>query len=83
MAALSDQDRADTWADFMRLNTDPWGALTKSDLRAALNAVDDWIVANAAAFNTAIPQPARAQLTAPQKARLLQLVAAARYIKGA
>lgn len=54
-------------------------AVTKADLLAAVNAVDDWIDANAVAFNQAIPQPARGALTATQKAELLYRVAMKRY----
>jgi hypothetical protein len=50
-------------------------ALTKPELRAALDACDDWIEANAASFNSALPQPARGALTAPQKTYLFCYVA--------
>jgi hypothetical protein len=50
-------------------------AVTKPDLRAAVDAADSWIDSNASAFNTALPQPARAQLTAQQKTLLLCWVA--------
>lgn len=83
MAVLADQDRVDLWADFMRDNTEPWGALTKADLRAAVNALDDYFSANAATLNAALPQPARAALSVTQKARLLMFVVTRRYLKGA
>jgi hypothetical protein len=85
MAVLSENDRALLWAEFMRDRSgarDPL-SLTKADLRAAVNAVDDWLNTNAAAMNTAIPQPARGALTTPQKALLLQFVVARRYLSGA
>lgn len=50
------------------------GVLTKADLRAAVNAVDDWADANAVGFNTAIPQPARGAMTSKQKTLLLSYV---------
>ena len=53
--------------------------LTKADLQAAVNAIDDWIDGNAAAFNASLPLPARTVLTAAQKARLFSLVAQRRY----
>lgn len=84
MAVLIDQDRFDIWADVMRLlsaNRETVG-ITKTDLRAAVNAVDAWCNSNASAFNTAIPQPARTALSADQKARLLMLVVARRHLKG-
>lgn len=84
MAVLIDQDRFDIWADIMRLCSadKETVSITKADLRAAVNAIDDWAQANASAFNTAIPQPARGALSASQKARLLMLVVAKRHAKG-
>jgi hypothetical protein len=54
-------------------------ALSKPDLQAAVNAIDDWVEANQAAFNTAIPLPARTTLTAKQKVQLLFYVVSRRY----
>ena len=51
----------------------------KAALRAAIDAVDDWLDANATAFNQAIPQPARSALTAAQKLELLYIVARKRF----
>lgn len=84
MAALADQDRFDAWADLMREMSGRYEvvAIAKADLRAAINAADDWVNANAASFNTALPQPARSSLTASQKALLLQYVVAKRYQTG-
>lgn len=45
-------------------------ALTRAQLRAALDAVDQWVEDNVSSFNAAIPQPARGSLTARQKAAL-------------
>lgn len=84
MAALITQDRIDTWADFMRLissEREPI-SITKTELRAAVDAVDDWLEANKTSFNSALPLPARTSLTAPQKARLLMIVVAKRHLKG-
>lgn len=52
--------------------------LTKAELFAAAGAVDDWIEANAAAMNAALPQPARGALNMPQKAVLFAFTALAR-----
>ncbi len=57
--------------------------VTKDDLLAAVNAIDQWIDDNKLALNNAIPQPARGALTAAQKARLFMLVARARFNGGA
>ena len=84
MAALSDQDRADTSAAYQSDRAlGVLGAVTKSDVRAAINAVDDWVVANAAAYNNALPAAAKAALTAAQKSMLLSYVVEKRYQKGA
>ena len=53
--------------------------LTKPQLDAAIAAIDDWIEANAASFNAALPLPARTALTAAQKAELFFLVARRRF----
>lgn len=78
MAVLSDALRRELWAEFMQVNRDPCG-ITKTELRAAVDAIDTWVDSNAASLNTAIPQPARNTLSAAQKARLLALVALKRY----
>jgi hypothetical protein len=78
VAVLSDGDRAVVWTQWMRLNAESC-PITKADLRAAVNALDDFLETNASAINTAIPQPARGSLSAAQKARLLGYVATKRW----
>ena len=78
MAALSESDRVEIWAAFMRQN-DELSTTEKAALRAAVDATDTWVDANAAAFNQALPQPARGALTGRQKARLLMLVVNKRF----
>ncbi len=81
MAALGTQDRETLFSDYAsdisnrRLST----SLTKADLRAAINAIDDWADANQTSFNQAIPQPARSALTAKEKAQLLMAVLKRRW----
>ena len=82
MAVLTNEKRKALWEEFMRqLSTrrEPLGALTKAELRDAVNAMDDWINSNSASFNTAIPQPARGELTAKQKAELFMFVIRGRF----
>jgi hypothetical protein len=79
MAALSDPDRAIVWADSMRALPGPI-SITKADLRAAVNALDDFLEANQTAINNTIPQPARGALSTKQKAQLLMLVIERRYV---
>lgn len=74
MAALSNEDRRRVWAHFMRQSFGG-AAVTKAQLRGAVDAVDDFLESNAAALNTAIPLPARTGMTAAQKAALVGYVA--------
>lgn len=85
MAELSAEDRARIWRGLMRY----WsnireiiGSLSKDDLLAAVAATDTWIDANAASYNAAIPQPARAELTAEQKTLMFCCVALMRVDPG-
>lgn len=81
MAVLVDADRQAVWAEFMREESSARQpvTLTKADLRAVFDAADAWADANSASYNIAIPQSARAALTARQKAKLLAMVLAKRY----
>jgi hypothetical protein len=80
MAVLPDSDRVFVWARMMRETAvPPSGVLTKADLRAAVDGLDTFLDANAASINSAIPQPARAELTTEQKARLLALIVLRRW----
>lgn len=84
MALLSAADRTGTCADYMRdvsAVREQLAGVTKADLLAAVNAVDQWIDDNSASFNSAIPQPARSALTTQQKADLFLRVLR-RRVKG-
>ena len=63
------------------LDTDGPLTLTKDHLAAAVAGIDDYIEANAAAMNAAIPQPARGALSADQKAALFAYTALRRNPK--
>jgi len=84
MAVLSDSERAKVWSQLMSdLSARREGiAVNKADLRAAINAVDQWVEDNKVTFNLAIPLPARTALTAAQKAELLVYVARRRFQVG-
>jgi ATP/maltotriose-dependent transcriptional regulator MalT len=82
MAVLSSENRAEIHAEWMRLN-DEAISITKADLRAAVDALDNFLESNAAAVNNAIPQPARGALSARQKAWILALVIERRFKVGA
>lgn len=77
MAVLSNADRESVWAQTMRQVA--CSGVLKAELRAAIDAIDNWVDANATAFNTAIPQPARSALTSKQKAALLMYVVSRRF----
>jgi len=81
MAVLTDASRREIWAKWMRENEDPV-SIVKSDLRAAFNALDDFMNTNATAVNNAIPEPAKSSLSTPQKARILMEVIRQRFVKG-
>lgn len=83
MAVLDAAGLAKVYADFVHnLNQRVGGetiGIVRQDLRDAVAAIDAWADANAASFNTAIPQPARGALTTKQKARLLMYVVKRRH----
>lgn len=75
--ALSEGDRQDVTAKLQRLAQ--WKVLscgiTKAELKAAIDAADDWIEANQASFNSALPTAARTILSLVQKTLILCYVA--------
>jgi hypothetical protein len=78
--ALTAGQRREAMRDLARrLDLDGPLALTKDDLVAAVGGIDDYLEANAAAINAAIPQPARGALSVSQKAALVSFVALTRY----
>lgn len=81
MAVLSNADRLALGQQFCADVSAARIPLTVSreEFRAAVDAIDNWVDANAASFNTAIPQPARAALTTKHKAQLLMYVVRRRF----
>ena len=77
MAALPDADRIEITAKLQRLAQ--WLAIacgiTKADLKAAVDATDDWIDSNQASFNNALPTAAKNNLNLTQKTLLFCYVA--------
>ena len=84
MAILSDNDRIAAWANFMQRASNEHlpVSITKAELRAAVDAADQWVSDNQASFNSALPLPARSNLTASQKALILSFVLQKRYLSG-
>lgn len=81
MAVLDDTTRANIAANLMRewSNDRESVAALKPDVRAMVNALDDFMDAHATDVNNAIPQPARSQFTVGQKARALARIVLARW----
>lgn len=77
MAVLSNADRIIVTNRLMLWLSETHGTLPshlKADVRAAVNATDDWQDTNASAFNLALPTVTRNNATAAQKARLFDEV---------
>ena len=75
--ALTVQEKLAAYQAFSQqisTNREEISGVVKDDVKQAVADIDDWVDANAAAFNTAISQPARGALTTEQKAALLMYV---------
>jgi hypothetical protein len=86
MAVLVNSDRVAVGAQFQAdcsQAREGFAAFTKADVQAAAAALDDWIVANAAAANASLPLAFKNGATAAQKARLFAYVLQRRYLTGA
>ncbi len=84
MVALTDAKREACRAEFTQALSnifEPLG-LVKTEARAAVDATDQWISDNKAAFNTALPEPAKSAMTASQKAQMFSVVALKRFAEG-
>jgi len=49
-------------------------SFSRAEITAAVVAVDAWATANAASYNTALPEPVKSTATAAQKALLLAYI---------
>jgi len=78
VAVLPDADRTRIWRGLMRIGERYADPIDKAALRAAVDATDDWIDANAASFNAALPAAAQSGLTGAQKTLMFCGVAAFR-----
>lgn len=83
MALLSSQDRADMVVEISQKLSDDREIFNvrKADLRAAVNAADQWAEDNAASYNTALPAAFRTTATVQQKAALLMYVIKKRFAR--
>lgn len=77
MALLTDEQRRKVHGMFSTATSHrrvPIGSLSKTDVRAAVDAIDDWVEDNMGAFNQALPEPARTELPTRLKVELLHYV---------
>lgn len=77
MAVLSDSDRQDvvrTWVREVLVKLAALANVNHSDIKAAVDAADQWADDNAASFNSALPLPFRTTATVKQKTWLLAYV---------
>jgi len=86
MAALSENKRHRVWQELMQERRFPQN-IQKLDLRAAVDAGDDWLEANwlassSTGFNAALPQPYRGAATRNHKEYLQGKLALARAGEG-
>lgn len=78
--ALDATARFRVWAHIMRIPGSAIPGVTKADLKAAVDATDDWIelaqgaTAPPTGYNSALPQPFRSAATSQQKAVLFAIV---------
>ncbi len=83
MAKLSANQQTTVLDALMKASSKHWQQinLTKPEALAAIDGLDTYQNDNTTPINLAIPQPARNNLTAGQKATLFTGVAIARYIR--
>ncbi len=87
MAILPEVDRQKVWRGFMRYLSrqdvnDTISANVKQDIKDAVDDTDDWINANEAEFNVALPSQFRNNASSSQKALLFCAIALMRYDEG-
>lgn len=73
--ALDETGRFRTFAQLMRNWPGSLTGVTKPQLRAAIDATDDWIDSNQTSFNNALPAPFRTSASLTQKTFLFCYVA--------
>ena len=81
MATLTEEERKKIWRGLMRYWSSDWTLMSgfnKSELMDAVDATDDWIDSNQVSFNTALPEPAKSNLSQAQKTLMFCAVALAR-----
>jgi hypothetical protein len=82
---MTDAQRKAVWAAFMdelSSRRESTGSLLKAEIRAALDAADQWVSDNATSYNNALPTAFKTNATTAHKNELLQFVLEARVRLG-
>lgn len=85
MAALTSPQRQEVRSELAQElsgENETTGAMTKIDMLAAVDALDQKITDTASEFNTALPLPARTEMTTSQKARMFSIILRKRFVEG-
>lgn len=73
MAVLPDDDRKKIMG-YLSRHAGPWTNITKPDVKAAVDALDDLMDSQASTLNQALPEPFKSDATLAQKAAALAYV---------
>lgn len=78
---LTSEQKQKLRAEFGRDLSSRWEQipLTKPEIAAAIDAINDWVDRNMASFNNGLPEPAKTELTGRQKLQLFLAVIKARW----
>ena len=82
MATMTDNDRIAAWAEYVQdlsAEIDLSTGTLLTEVRAAIDAADQWVDDNRASFNGALSEPFQTWATPRQKAQLLMLVVLRRF----
>jgi len=84
MMPLNRADRNACANQFGQETTARVNGYVKSDLRAAVDAIDDWAEgAGRTAFRATVPEPVKSNMSVAEQDRLLAIVCNKRLLKGA
>jgi len=78
---LDNTQRVITWANCLEAirDADIADSVIRDAVLAAVNAADDWVEANQASYNTALPEPFKTWATPRQKSLVLMQVVLRRF----
>lgn len=85
MAVMGIADRARAWINVMKIlssELDVGDSTVRNAILVAVDDVDDWIDANQASYNAALPEPFKTWSTTRQKAAVLAFVLHERFNAG-